>query len=64
MEMNLALVIGIIVVAILAVWLVPLGVIWSLNLLFGLSIAYNLQTWFAALLLSSIVSGSRASSKG
>lgn len=58
------MVIGIIGVALLALWLVPLGVIWSLNLLFGLSIPYTLQTWFAALLLSSIVNGNRSTSKG
>lgn len=29
----------------------PLLAIWSLNTLFGLSIAYTLKTWVAALLL-------------
>ena len=62
--MRASLIIGAIGIALLSLWLVPLGVIWSLNLLFGLSIAYNLHTWFAALLLSGIVSGSRASTKG
>lgn len=35
----------------------PLLTIWSLNTLFGLGIAYNVKTWFAAFVLSSIASG-------
>ena len=33
----------------------PLLAIWSLNVLFGLGIAYSLKTWFAALVLMGIV---------
>ena len=36
----------------------PFLTIWSLNLLFGLGIAYNLKTWLAVWLLSSIISPS------
>jgi len=45
--------------------LYPFALIWSLNLLFNLTIAYTWQTWLAALLLSGPVirSGSSSSSK-
>jgi hypothetical protein len=33
----------------------PLLVIWSLNTLFSLGIAYSISTWFAALVLSSVL---------
>jgi len=33
------------------VWLLPLGLIWSLNTLFGLGIAYTFKMWLAALVL-------------
>jgi len=42
----------------------PLAVIWALNTLFGLTIAYTFKTWLAALMLAGIVGGtSKASSK-
>ena len=60
-ESNLA--VGCIAIAILVVIalvvVVPLLAIWSLNVLFGLGIAYSLKTWFAALVLTSIVGGSK-----
>jgi len=37
----------------------PLLVIWSLNTLFALGIAYTLKTWFAALVLGGILSAPR-----
>lgn len=40
----------------------PLLLIWALNTLFGLSIAYTLATWFAALVLGGTVSRSASSS--
>lgn len=40
---------------ILAVIFMPFLAIWSLNTLFGFSIAYTLKTWFAALVISGIV---------
>jgi len=61
--MNNSTLLILLVILILAIILVPLGVIWSLNLLFGLEIAYTFGTWFAALLLSGVVGGSRSSSK-
>jgi hypothetical protein len=35
----------------------PLLIIWSLNTLFGLGIAYNIWTWLAALILGFFVFG-------
>jgi hypothetical protein len=37
--------------------LMPLAGIWALDTLFGLSIPYTFQTWLAAFLLFSLVSG-------
>lgn len=35
----------------------PLVTIWALNVLFGLSIEYSVQTWFAVVWLGSLLSG-------
>lgn len=44
--------IGMIVLTVIAVLIAaPLLVIWSLNTLFGLGIAYTIQTWAAVVLL-------------
>jgi len=40
------------------VLLFPYAVVWSLNTLFGLMIPYTWQTWLAAFVLTSVVSGS------
>ena len=56
---------GIISVVILVVALViigPLAVIWALNTLFGLGIAYTFWTWLAVLVLSATIGGNRGSS--
>lgn len=47
---------AIIVLVILFVVFGPLLTIWSLNTLFGFGIAYNITTWFAALVLGGLVS--------
>jgi MFS-type transporter involved in bile tolerance (Atg22 family) len=39
----------------------PLLLIWSLNILFGLGIAYTFNTWLAALIIGATVGGSRGS---
>jgi hypothetical protein len=39
----------------------PLAAIWSLNTLFGLSIAYTLKTWAAALVLAWVIGGTNKS---
>lgn len=43
------------VIVLAAVFCGPLLLIWSLNALFGLGIAYTFGTWVAALLLGSLV---------
>lgn len=50
-------IVGIIIIAILMVWLAPLAAIWSINTLFGTAIPFTFDTWCAALILSSVVSG-------
>jgi hypothetical protein len=42
----------------LIIVVVPLATIWSLNTLFPmLAIAYSIETWFAAVVLGSVVGG-------
>jgi hypothetical protein len=42
----------------LIIVVVPLATIWSLNTLFpALAIAYSIETWFAAVVLGSVVGG-------
>jgi len=42
----------------LIIVVVPLATIWSLNTLFPmLAIAYSVETWFAAVVLGSVVGG-------
>jgi hypothetical protein len=51
----------ILVLVVLAVVFGPLLLIWALNTLFGLGIAYTFLTWLAALILGATVGGSRGS---
>ena len=53
---------GCVVFLLLGLAVLPLGAIWSVNLLFGLSIPWTLKTWFAALILIMCVHGSSSSS--
>ena len=53
----------IIVIVIACIVFVPLAGIWALNTLFGMTIAYTLKTWLAALLLSGIVGGTYNSTR-
>jgi hypothetical protein len=53
----------IVVLVILAIWWCPIFTIWSLNILFGLSIPVTLKTWACSLWLSSVVGASIYSSK-
>lgn len=41
----------------------PLLIIWSINTLFAIGIAYTIKTWFAALVLGAVVGSSSTSSK-
>lgn len=43
--------------------LVPLALIFALNTLFGLEIAYNLATWFAALIITALLTARVNTSK-
>jgi hypothetical protein len=52
---KLLLFVFLLAVAVACVVLLPLGVIWSLNTLFGLKIAYTLWTWLAALLITAVI---------
>lgn len=55
--MPIVLIVVLIVLGLLIIALAPLAAIWSVNTLFGLGIAYSVKTWFAALILSSILGG-------
>ena len=43
--------------------MIPIMIIWSLNVLFGLHIILTFKTWAATLLLSTMVYGSSSRSK-
>lgn len=43
--------IGFILLLIIAIFLMPLAVVWSLNTLFSLNIAYSWQTWLAIIII-------------
>ena len=58
------LIVGIIVLIIAIVVVVPILIIWSLNVLFGLGVVLSLKTWFAALVLGSVVGGSGFKTSG
>ena len=48
---------GLIALVIFVIVVAPLCTIWALNTLFALNIAYSLETWASAIILTSIVSG-------
>jgi len=50
---------GIIFVVGLLMIISPLLIIWALNTLFGLGVAYTVSTWFATLVLAGTVSGAK-----
>lgn len=52
---------GIVIVAIVLIFLGPLAVIWALNTLFALGIPYTFWTWLAVLVLNTTISGSKIS---
>ena len=60
------LILGIIILAVIValIIVVPVATIWALNILFALlAIPYTLKTYFAILLLISIIGGSSIASK-
>jgi len=52
--MNNLGIVGIILVVVALIVLGPLIVIWALNTLFGLGIAYTFWTWLATLVITSV----------
>ena len=54
------------IIAVLAVVIVftPLAVIWALNTLFSLAIAYSFWNWVAVVVLMSVFSGAASNVKG
>ena len=54
---------GVIVAIILMVTFGPFLMIWSVNTLFNLGIAYTFWTWAAALYLSMVINGGRTGTK-
>lgn len=61
--LDLCLLVFGIPVVIAAIIFVPLALIWSLNTLFGLTIPWTFKTWFAALVLGAVASGSSRGSR-
>lgn len=62
MVKNVLYVLMLICLLIIVVVIGPIAAIWALNTLFSLNIDYNFQTWAAAAILSSILSGGLVSS--
>ena len=58
MKSNTAVLLLIVVLLLIAI--APLALIWALNTLFSLSIAFTVKTWLAALLLLLATEGIRA----
>ena len=48
MDEDTVLLVILAIVGMMIVVLVPFATIWSLNIIFGLEIGYNLKTWVAA----------------
>jgi hypothetical protein len=46
---------GLLAIIVLAIIFMPLAVIWALNTLFGLAIAYGFYEWLAVLVLSAFL---------
>lgn len=52
------------IILLIAVFILgPLAVIWAVNLLFGLTIAYTFYTWLAVLVLGAFFGGTGAKVK-
>jgi hypothetical protein len=56
-------VLGLITLVVLAIWGLPLGLIASLNILFGLHIDYGVEEWLAALFILFVISAAGSSSR-
>jgi hypothetical protein len=58
--MKVTLVIGIVMLILI---FAPFALVWSLNTLFNLSIAYTFKTWLASFVLAATVGGTKVSKK-
>ena len=56
-NLSIPALIAIIVLCLILLACVPLLLIWSLNTLFGLGVAYSFKTWLATLVLAGAVGG-------
>ena len=55
--------IGVLIGILLVVAFYPLGVIWSLNVLFGTEIAFGFYQWLAVIVLSMFINGIKVDRK-
>lgn len=55
---EIALIIGMIALGLLVLIFAPLAIIWSLNTLFSLQIAYNFWSWLAVVIMNLTWAGS------
>ena len=55
---EIALIIGMIALGLLVLIFAPLAIIWSLNTLFSLQIAYNFWSWLAVVIMNLTWTGS------
>lgn len=61
MDWHVGVLVLVVFLAVVVLGLVPFLLIWSFNTLFGLSIAYNITNWVAALVLFVIFGGTGVS---
>lgn len=64
MKLNLPTFLLFAILIIVAVLLMPLALVWSINTLFELHIPYTLETWAASLIISSVFGASGVKRKG
>ena len=60
-KMDSLEIVGVVLIVLGILFFAPLVTIWSLNMLFGLSIPIKLSTWFATLWLGTIIASSKQS---
>jgi hypothetical protein len=61
MELIGILVVCVFVAVLFIAW--PVAVIWSLNTLFGLGIAFTVKTWLAAVVVMAVCAAGRTATK-
>jgi hypothetical protein len=55
-------IIGIVICCMLIIVFMPLAIIWALNTLFALSIAYTIKTWLAIFVICFVFNGNKVGS--